>query len=384
MRARHFVWSDATGWTGDRAIRAQADLVLYFGGRQALSNAARFEEMRAIFPAACVFGCSAGGQIQGDGIFDDEIVALAMSFDSTRLKLVSEPVSNSEDSRSCGVRIGHALADGDLAGIFVLSDGLAVNGSELVAGMTSVTGTRVPITGGLAGDGADFDATLVGANDAPRQGRVAALGLYGTSIRIGHGCAGGWDVFGPRRQVTNAKGNVLFELDGQPALDLYERYLGEEDSKGLPGTALLFPLRICNPAQPENSVVRTVLAVDRVNRSMTFAGDVPQGWTAQLMRGNFDRLSAGAADAARLAQANVSPDAGEAESIAILVSCIGRRLLMGQHADDEIEAAGAELGNKTLRLGFYSYGEISPHVASGASELHNQTMAVTTLHEIAR
>jgi hypothetical protein len=210
---------------------------------------------------------------------------------------------------------------------------------------------------------------------------VVGIGFYGSAIRIGHGSAGGWDLFGPRRQVTKSTGNVLFELDGQPALDLYERYLGPEDSKGLPGSALLFPIQVHDANRPDSAVVRTVLAVDHEARSMTFAGDVPQGWTAQLMHGNFDRLAEGAADAAR--QARVSLDAsGGDHQFSILISCIGRRLLMGQRTSDEAEAAGAELGTDTLRLGFYSYGEISPHAKSGICELHNQTMTVTSFAEV--
>ena len=379
MRASYFVWSDTTGWTGDRAARAKTNLVIYFGSRAALQNSLRFDELRVIFPNAHILGCSTGGQIQNNDVVDNEIVALAISFDTTKLKLVRKPIAAAEDSHICGSAIGQSLAADDLAGVFILSDGLKVNGSALVAGITGATGTNIPITGGLAGDGASFIETLVGADDAPRQGRVAAVGFYGPNIRFGHGCAGGWDVFGPRRRITKADGNVLLELDGEPALDLYERYLGEEEAKGLPGSALLFPLQISNPQRPDANIVRTVLAVDRGKRSMTFAGDVPQGWTAQLMRGHFDRLSAGAAEAAR--QDNVG--VGEAESVAILVSCIGRRLLMGQRIGDEVEAAGAELGDKALRLGFYSYGEISPHAASGVSELHNQTMTITSFHEIA-
>jgi hypothetical protein len=208
------------------------------------------------------------------------------------------------------------------------------------------------------------------------------IGFYGRAIRIGHGSAGGWDLFGPRRRVTRSAGNVLFELDGEPALDLYERYLGPEEAKGLPGSALLFPIQVHDTERPDSAVVRTVLAVNRDARSMTFAGDVPQGWTAQLMRGNLGRLAAGPGDAAPQARSGLK--AGDArERFSILVSCIGRRLLMGQRTTDEAEAAGAELGAETLRLGFYSYGEISPHAKSGICELHNQTMTVTTLAEVA-
>jgi hypothetical protein len=209
---------------------------------------------------------------------------------------------------------------------------------------------------------------------------VVAIGFYGKAIRIGHGSAGGWDLFGPRRQVTRSAGNVLFELDGEPALDLYERYLGPEDSKGLPGSALLFPIQVHDAAHPDSAVVRTVLAIDKDARSMTFAGDVPQGWTAQLMHGNFDHLAEGAADAGRQARAGLGASDGDSQ-FSLLISCIGRRLLMGQRTSDEVEAAGTELGGKTLKLGFYSYGEISPHAKSGVCELHNQTMTVTLFAE---
>jgi hypothetical protein len=100
------------------------------------------------------------------------------------------------------------------------------------------------------------------------------------------------------------------------------------------------------------------------------------------MRGNFDRLAAGAAMAARQAADGVGPGR-TGDQIAILVSCIGRRLLMGQHTADELEAASGESGLQVPQLGFYSYGEISPHRVSGVCELHNQTMTVTTIAEVA-
>ncbi len=380
MRTDQLSWSESKGWRLANGAPGKADLVLYFATRQALACGTRYHELRGMFPEAHILGCSTGGQICNDEV-TDEIAATALSFDATKLRLACEPVAGPAQSRACGEAIGRALAGNDLAGIFVLSDGLNVNGSELVAGITGVVGKSVPLTGGLAGDGAQFQETLVGGNCAPHNHMVAAVGFYGHAVRIGHGSAGGWDQFGPGRRITRSLGNVLFELDGEPALDLYERYLGEE-AKGLPGSALLFPLLIRDPEHPDYDLVRTVLAVDHEAHSMTFAGDVPEGWIGQLMRGNFDRLAAGAAEAARQASAKIGDD-GQSKGVAILVSCIGRRLLMGQRAVEEVEAAGAELGSDTLRLGFYSYGEISPHAKSGVCELHNQTMTVTTLAEAA-
>jgi hypothetical protein len=382
MRSQQLTWNNRSGWTAPAAGAGDVSLVLYFGTRDALKSSARYDELRGMFPAAHIMGCSTGGQINNNDINDDEIVAAAMRFDATRLKLCRQDISDPQRSRDYGEALGRELGADDLAGVFVLSDGLNVNGSELVAGISKAIGAGIPLTGGLAGDGADFKETLVGADCTARARTIAALGFYGSAIRVGHGSAGGWDLFGPRRHVTKSSGNVLFELDGEPALDLYERYLGPEESKGLPSSALLFPIQVYDLNEPDSAVVRTVLAIDRETRSMTFAGDIPQGWTAQLMRGNLDRLAAGAADAARQARDGLNA-ADSDHRLSILVSCIGRRLLMGQRTIDEVEAVGAELGCDTQRLGFYSYGEISPHAKSGHCELHNQTMTVTTLAEVA-
>jgi hypothetical protein len=373
-------WKRDSGWSG-KVGNAGAQLVLYFGARGDLEDGDRFRELRALFPDARIVGCTTGGQIRNDEVLDDEVTAVALSFRATSLRLACEDVPAAGFSRRAGEALGRRLADDNLTAIFVLSDGLNVNGSELVAGIADAVGNSVPVTGGLAGDGPLFQETLVGADGPPRDHLVAAVGFYGDAVKIRHGSAGGWDVFGPRRRVTRSVGNVLYELDGEPALDLYERYLGDEDAKGLPSTALLFPLRVYEPNRPDHDIVRTILGVDREARSMTFAGDVPEGWVAQLMRGHFDRLAAGAAHAARQTLAGGGVDGNDGDRVALLVSCIGRRLLMGQSTADEVEATAAELGDSVTRIGFYSYGEFSPHAASGICQLHNQTMTITTISE---
>ena len=371
-------WNVIDRWQSQKTQFAP-NLVLYFGSRETLSDSGRYRELREMFPDACLMGCSTDGQICGDEMMESGVNAIAVRFDATTIRTAIENAPNAGHSRTYGEAIGRTLASDDLAGVFVLSDGLAVNGSELVAGIGMHVG-NVPISGGLAGDGSQFIETMVGLNCPPESGKIAAIGFYGRSIKIGHGSAGGWDVFGPKRRITSAEGNVLFQLDGRAALDLYERYLGDDEIEALPGSALLFPLQIHDPQRPDHRLVRTVLAVDRDKRSMTFAGDMPEGWVAQLMRGNFDRLASGAAEAAQLARDDLGELKGSG-GMAILVSCIGRKLLMGQHIATEIEAAGAALGPNLARIGFYSYGEITPHATSGICELHNQTMTITTMVE---
>ncbi len=322
-------WNVIDRWQSQKTQFAP-NLVLYFGSRETLSDSGRYRELREMFPDACLMGCSTDGQICGDEMIESGVNAIAVRFDATTIRTAIEDAPNAGHSRSYGEAIGRTLASDDLAGVFVLSDGLAVNGSELVAGIGMHVG-NVPISGGLAGDGSQFIETMVGLNCPPESGKIAAIGFYGRSIK-------------------------------------------------LPGSALLFPLQIHDPRRPDHRLVRTVLAVDRDKRSMTFAGDMPEGWVAQLMRGNFDRLASGAAEAAQLARDDLGELKGSG-GMAILVSCIGRKLLMGQHIATEIEAAGAALGPNLARIGFYSYGEITPHATSGICELHNQTMTITTMVE---
>lgn len=379
MQTEQLTWSATGGWHPGAGMR-DAQWVLYFGVREALAHDGWYDELRARYPHAHLLGCSSGGQIQESQISETGILAVVVRFAAARLRIASVSVEEPGRSRAHGASLGRQLFAEDLAGVFVLSDGLNVNGSELVRGLHSTLGSAVPVSGGLAGDGARFAETRVGADAVPRPLMIAAIGFYGRAVRFSCGSGGGWDSFGVARRVTRSNGNELFELDGKPALDLYERYLGEE-ADGLPGTALLYPLRIWDPERPSNDVVRTVLAVNRDAKSMIFAGDVPQGCKAQLMRGEFNRLAAGASEAAR--QALAGQPAGETcGSLALLVSCIGRRLLMGQRIEDEIRAVREVLPAEVPQVGFYSYGEIAPHSGSGACELHNQTMTVTVLSEV--
>jgi hypothetical protein len=381
MQTEQLTWTESGGWQPSAGTTNDAHLVLYFGASDALRTDTWYRELRAMYPSAHIVGCSSGGQIQQTGFSETGIAAVAVRFAATRLRIATETVVDPSQSRAYGASMGRQLSDTDLVGVFVLSDGLNVNGSELVRGLLSELGSAVTVSGGLAGDGARFAQTRVGADALPQPLIIAAIGFYGSAMRFSCGSGGGWDTFGVPRRVTRSKGNELLELDGKPALDLYERYLGDE-ADGLPGTGLLYPLKIWDPERPSHDLVRTVLAVNREARSMIFAGDVPEGSKAQLMRGEFTRLAAGATEAASQAAAQQA-DCGAPGGLALLVSCIGRRLLMGQRIEDEIRSVNEVLPAEVSQLGFYSYGEIAPHSISGVCDLHNQTMTITVISEVA-
>ncbi len=379
MKLTQFCCPRDAGWspvTPGAAVGAP-DLVLVFAGEEGLRRADALADLRQRYPAAIVFGCSTAGEICDTRVLDDSLVATAVEFAHTRVELTSVPIPRSEESRSVGERLARTFSPDGLVHVLVLSDGIHVNGSELVKGLTAGLPSNVTVTGGLSGDGTRFAQTYVLAGGEPRQNVVAALGFYGDRLRVGYASLGGWDPFGPDRLVTRSSQNVLYELDGKSALALYKQYLGEHAS-GLPSTGLLFPLNVRVPGG-NTPVVRTILAVDEDGQSMTFAGDVPEGSHAQLMRANFDRLIDGAGGAAVTSSGALGDHPAE---LAILISCVGRKLVLKQRIEEEVESVRDVMGTGTILTGFYSYGEISPFTPSGKCELHNQTMTITSLCEI--
>ncbi|MGE0880436.1 MAG: FIST signal transduction protein [Acidimicrobiia bacterium] len=373
-------WEPRTGWsTPLPELDSAQTLVLAFGSPGLLGDPRPFADLKAAFPSSVVTGCSTAGEILDDMIYDDSLTVAIAKFASTRLTTAAAAISDPAESYAVGARLAADLksVDGDLRAIFVLSDGISVNGSQLAAGLVEAAGPSIAISGGLAADGDRFERTWLIESGEPRSGVITAVGLGGHDLTVTHGSKGGWDIFGPQRLVTRSKGNVLYELDGQPALSLYKRYLGDR-AAGLPATALLFPLSVQLPSG--SCVTRTILSVNEEEESMLFAGDVPEGSMAQLMRANFDRIIAGANEAA--AEATDALNAGDDPVLAIAISCVGRRLLLGARTEDELEATKAVLPPDAALIGFYSYGELST-VEGGHCELHNQTMTLTTISEAA-
>jgi len=381
MQLQTFSYTDRAGWSVDQLpdLDSERTLVVAFGAPSLIDNPAPLAALRKAYPRASVVGCSTSGEIHGSELVDDSLSVAVARFDDPSISVAAATVqiASQSESYAAGVALAHKLVAPDLRAVLVYSDGLKVNGSELVRGLSSVLPGSVVVTGGLAGDGDRFTRTWAIADGAPTSGVVCASGLYGERLRIGHGFAGGWTVFGPERLITRSEGNVLFELDGKPALQLYKEYLGEYAS-GLPAAAFHFPLAMrASRSDDEEGLIRTVLAIDEANQSITFAGDMPQGGLARLMRANIDRLIDGAAVAASHA---TDSGADATPTLAISVSCVGRRLVLGERTEEEIEATLSACPEGTQQIGFYSYGELSPF-ASGSCQLHNQTMALTTLAE---
>lgn len=379
MQVQTLRYDPSSGWSEPfPELDSPRTLVVLFGGSGYIDEPGPVAQVREAYPRSSVIGCSTAGEICDDQLLDESLAVAVVVFEDTIVTFAAAPVADAEASFAAGESLAGQLDAADLRAVFVLSDGLNVNGSALVSGVNSVLDPSVVVTGGLAGDGDRFERTWVVHDGKPVTGWATAVGFAGDRIRYGHGSRGGWDIFGPERTVTRSAGNVLYELDGIPALDLYKKYLGER-ADDLPGAALLFPLSLRAGESDPNSFVRTILAVDEAERSMTFAGDVPTGYRAQLMRANFDRLVDGAGRAAELGAPNPSAR-GFGDTLMIAISCVGRRLVLGERTEDEIEATLEAVGPEATQIGFYSYGELSP-LTDGTCDLHNQTMTITTITE---
>jgi hypothetical protein len=365
-------------WAPKLQPNHNAQLVLLFGGRKLAADKALRNQIASQYPNAEIIGCTTSGEILDIQIYDESLCLTAIEFNSSKVEVHTVNINN--DPENASIELAEHFKQEGLKSLFVLSDGQMVNGTDLTNTLQNILPDGTVITGGLAGDGTNFSETVLWHNSDYGSGKIIGCGFYGDNLRIGHGSMGGWDPFGPKRLITKSDDNILYSLDDKPALDLYKTYLGEH-AKDLPASALLFPLLITgNQDKPE--VIRTILNINKDDHSMIFAGDIPEGCYAQLMKANFDRLIDGAETAAKNAINSSLSEQQQKNGLVIMISCVGRRLLLKQRTEEELEAVKETFGESNLYTGFYSYGEISPLIKGGKCGLHNQTMTITSLFEI--
>lgn len=355
-------------------LNASAGLLLLFMSPSFKNKKKLLLEIKEQWPEAIIIGCSTAGEICNESVKDGSVSLTAVEFEKVACKKGAVNINGMDCSYEAGRKLATQMKSSDLKHLFIFSDGLNVNGAELVSGLKSVL-PGISITGGLAADGSDFKHTFVINDTIMQDKQIIGLGLYGEELKIGYSSKGGWDSFGIERRVTRSHKNILYELDGKPALELYKSFLGTE-ADNLPSSGLLFPLNL-RENEKAPPVVRTILAVDEKEQSLTFAGNIPENSYVRLMKANIDRLISGAQHSAQSAVKTLKDSC----ELAILISCVGRRLVLKQLVEEEIEVVREALGPQTVITGFYSYGEIAPFGEFSPCELHNQTMTITTLSE---
>lgn len=354
-----------------------ANLVLVFGSVKRFGEAKLQSILKARYPSAQIIGCSTSGEITATGVLDESLQITAILWEKTVQRVTHTKMSGMQNSFETAVGLARQLKSDELKALLVYSDGLHVNGSELLEGFKSVLG-EIPIMGGMAGDGFNFSNTVQLFNDTISDSLIIAVGLYGKNLVAATGVGRGWKPYGPPRKVTKSEKNVVLELDGKPALPLYNMYIGAQSAKGLPGSGLKFPFAIIEEGKRDIEKIRTLLAIDNVNNSLTFAGNVDEGETVRFCQSTHDRLVEGAGDAAHLVSNKVSTNQN---GLAICVSCVGRKGVMAEQVADEVKLVQQILGSQTALTGFYSYGEFAPRPDTSDSVLHNQTMTIGYLSE---
>ncbi len=363
----------------DRLRALQPHLVMVFGGVGYFEEPARTQPLFDALAGVPMLGCSTAGEIDADGVLDGTLTVSAIRFDRPNLRIEATDIGEMEDSFAAGERLGAKLAGSGLHSAIVFGQGVRINGSALIGGIAKAVGPGVLLSGGLAGDNGAFSRTWTIANGQASDRSIVALGIYDSTIKITHGSFGGWKPFGPVRHVTRSEGNVLFELDNEPALAVYKRYLGDYASR-LPGSGLLFPFAMRTSQREEVGIIRTILGIDEAAGSLILAGEIHRDGYLQLMHASTDALVEAAMQAAEQARAGMN-GAGNNEGLAVLVSCVGRKLAMAGRVDEEVEAVSDTLGRNFAVTGFYSNGEISPDHAGPECHLHNQTMTITLITE---
>jgi len=379
MKTEQRIWFGANGWSSEPTpfFKENAQLVLLFGSTPVLKNKDLFNEIKNAYSNAFLAGCSTAGEISGSRVHEDSLTLTALHFEHTSLKTAQTQINDFEHNIKAGEHLIQSLDKKDLVHVLVFSDGLHVNGSELVRGLLSGLPKGVGLTGGLAGDYDRFQETLVCSNSFPEKEKVVVLGFYGSRLKVGYGSMSGFVPFGPERLVTKAHGNILYELDGRSALDLYKEYLGEERASNLTVNRFYFPLSYKGKDE-KDSVIRTILSIDEEAGTMTFAGDILEGGYARLMKTNHNRLIEGASQAATNCLTTWNPHSPD---LAILISCVGRKIVLKQRVEEEIEIVRTVFNKRTFFTGFYSYGEIAHFNLFEPCRLHNQTMTITTFTE---
>ena len=355
----------------------EPDLLLVFGPSERLVELAPL--LAVFFPDACRVGCSTALAICTEGVEEAGCVITAVRFDTSGIVDVSQRLVGKESSFETGRRLGEALPANNLRLVLLLGQGVGVRGSALVDGVNSVLGGRVPVLGGLASRAEGYYQTSVLDASGCRGETVVALGLYGEKLRFGFGVLGGWSPFGPARKVTRCEGNVLYELDGEPALEVYRRYLGDY-ARDLPGIGHFFPFAMLDKNHDEIGLIRSLLAVDEKTGGLKFAGEIEPDGYLRMMHANTDKLVGGAEAAAEAAK-RMLPCNGAYRGLVFMVSCVGRDYVMGERVEEEVDSVAAAFGKDAVVTGFYSFGEISPPGPGLSSKLHNQTVMVAYLDE---
>jgi hypothetical protein len=267
-----------------------------------------------------------------------------------------------------------AGGDGENSVLMMLTDGLAGDLREVVRGSYAVTGATVPLVGGAASEDLSMKATYQFADGKLMSNSLIAIWIN-SPHPLGIGVAHGWHPIGDPVTVTRAEANIIHELDGRPAVDVYLEQRGGDVSVAEPGDTtgptfarLTFdhPLGLANAAGTFDG--RHILGRTQEGALVMF-GHVSEQSVVQVLAGNRRELVEAAGSAAATAVQRL----GGTPRGALVFSCAGRVMPLGEDLAEEAGAIRGPLG-KAPFAGFFTYGEFAR--VTGSTGFHNATVVV--------
>ncbi len=321
-------------------------------------------------------GCTTAGEISTGGFGTDSAVLAGVFTDQIDFHVASVE-GLGEDPLGAGRRVARELPR-EVSYVQIFSDGLTGNGCAILRGIASVLGEDVPIAGGTAGDGGRFEQTWQYHGPRVLTDAVVAIGFSG-DFKVGTGVRSGWSPVGTVKIVTRAHENVVYELNGEPALDVFKRFLGKHADK-LPAVGVEYPLGIVSrpgvPGEEEYHLIRATMSVGREDGSISFAGEIPEGAAVRLTCGDNDSILKATEEAVRLALTDLGDTSPR---MVFFYSCMARSIVLGRRTKEETEVLHRTLGKRLPVIGFYTYGEFCRLRAGGPSLFHNETATVSVI-----
>lgn len=340
--------------------------------------------LREVMPKTLIVGGSAAGEITSWTTVFDAVNVLAVSSDEIKFT-VGVGTGVSSDSFAAGAMAAHSTIkenNGEKPDLFImLPDGMTGNGAAIVEGVKSVLGENFPIIGGSMGDDYLFQKTYEYYQGKVLTDAIVGIGLSG-NFSYGFGIRHGWEAVGLPLKVTKADGVKLQEIDGKPAIKLYEEYFGRESAElvrePLARIAYTYPLGIEVDGGDELLIRDPVLANEK--GEITMAAAIPKGSTIRVMIGDREKAIDAAKKAAEISLTQLN---GAAPKFILMFNCMARNKLLGVRCNEENQIVQNTVGHEVPMAGFYTYGEQGPLLGRKGTPayFHNETMTLLVVGE---
>jgi hypothetical protein len=351
-------------------------LVLLFAWAK-YDQARLLEGLYAELPATTrLVGCSSYGEINSEEAVAGTATAMGLIFEGIAFETFA--VEGGRDGFSVGKTLGEQVQAFAPTLLMVFPDGLRMNSTQFLLGLQSVLGREFPIIGGISADDGSFSQTYEYSDRRAFSWGAVAVALKGP-IEVVTAAKSGWVPIGTTRTCTKVEdGNVLLELDGKPALSFYKDYLGYRASE-MPMVAVEFPIGVVGGVpgtqrMPDGDILlmRAIKGVDEARQAIVFGGDVPEGAEIRMTRAIKDDVIQGAIAATAQVKSQQ-----EDPGVALIFNCMARKIVLGSRYKDELKEPMKQLGPGVPKIGFYTYGELSP--VQGVTMHHDETFTLALL-----